>query len=83
MIGPGRDESIHPPEKRVEGRDVFVATKAGIQVFKSDGSKIGVIAVPEIPTAMAFAGKDLKTLYITTQGTKIWQVTVNVPGIVQ
>ena len=63
--------------------NLFVATKAGIAVFKSDATKIGVVAVPEQPTACAFGGADLKTLYITTQGTHIFQVTVNVPGIVQ
>jgi gluconolactonase len=63
--------------------NMFVATKTGIQVFKADASKIGVIAMPDVPTGMAFAGKDLKTLYITTQGTKIYSVKVNVPGIVQ
>ena len=34
-------------------------------------------------TATAFGGNDLKTLYITTQGTKSYEVTVNVPGVVQ
>ena len=66
-----------------QGGNLFVATKAGIMVFKSDASKIGVVAVPEQPTGSAFGGKDLKTLYITTQGTKIYEITVNVPGIVQ
>jgi gluconolactonase len=66
-----------------QGGNLFVATKAGITVFKSDGTKIGVVAVPELPTGMAFGGKDLKTLYVTTQGTKIFELTVNVPGIVQ
>lgn len=66
-----------------KGGNVYVATKAGIQVFKADGSKIGTIAVPEQPTGMAFGGADLKTLFITTQGTKLFTVTVNVPGIAQ
>ncbi len=66
-----------------QGGNVFVATKAGVVVFKSDATKIGVVAVPEQPTACAFGGADLKTLYITTQGTHIFQITVNVPGIVQ
>ncbi len=66
-----------------QGGNVFVATKAGVTVFKSDATKIGVVAVPEQPTAMAFGDKDLKTLYITTQGTKIFALHVNVPGIVQ
>lgn len=63
--------------------NVFIATKAGIAVFKSDASKIGVVAIPEQPTGMAFAGADLKTLYVTTGGSKIWELHVNVPGIVQ
>lgn len=63
--------------------NVFIATKAGVMVFKADATKIGVVTVPERPTACAFGGKDLKTLYITTQGTRIYKVTVNVPGIVQ
>lgn len=66
-----------------QGGNVFVATKAGVVVFKSDATKIGVVAVPEQPTACAFGGADLKTLYITTQGTHIYQITTNVPGIVQ
>ena len=63
--------------------NIYVATKTGIQVFKSDASKIGTINVPDVPTDMAFAGSDLKTMYITTQGTKIYSVKLNVPGIVQ
>lgn len=63
--------------------NVYVATKAGVQVFRPDGKSIGTIKLPEQPTGMAFAGEDLKTLYITTQGTKIFQVKLNVPGINQ
>jgi gluconolactonase len=63
--------------------NVYVANKAGITVFKADGKKIGNIAVPEQPTGMAFGGTDFKTLYITTQGTKIYSVKVNVTGINQ
>ena len=66
-----------------QGGNVYVAAKAGITVFKSDATKIGVVAVPEQPTAMGFGGKDLKTLYITTTGSKIFSITVHVPGIVQ
>ena len=56
----------------------------GIKITSlEDGTKIGIVAVPEQPTGMAFGGPDLKSLYITTQGTKIWQVDVKVPGIAQ
>lgn len=66
-----------------QGGNVYVATKSGIQVFKSDATKIGVVAIPEQPTGMAFAGADLKTMYVTSGGTKIWELHLNVPGIVQ
>lgn len=66
-----------------QGGNVYVATQAGIAVYKSDGTKIGVIAVPEWPTTMAFGGPDLKTMFITTQNSKIWKVTINIPGIAQ
>ncbi len=63
--------------------NVYVATKSGIAVYKSDATKIGVVSIPEQPTGMAFAGADLKTMYVTTGGTKIWELHLNVPGIVQ
>jgi gluconolactonase len=63
--------------------NVYVANKAGITVFKQDGKKIGNVAIPEQPTGMAFGGADFKTLYVTTQGTKIYQLKVNVTGINQ
>jgi gluconolactonase len=66
-----------------QGGNVLVATKSGIVVFKSDGTKLGVVPVPEQPTGMAYGGKDLKTLYVTTLGTKIFELALNVPGIVQ
>jgi gluconolactonase len=63
--------------------NVYVAVQGGIEVFKADGSKIGKVEVPEKPTGCAFGGKDLRTLYITTEGTKIYELRLNVPGIAQ
>lgn len=63
--------------------NVYVGTNAGIEVYKNDSSKIGVVPVPEKPTGMSFGGKDMKSLYITTEGVKIWELRVNVPGISQ
>lgn len=63
--------------------NIYVATKAGIAVYKNDGTKLGVVPVPEVPTGMAFGNKDMKSLYVTTQGTRIWELRVNVPGIAQ
>lgn len=66
-----------------QGGNVYVAVKTGVNVYKADGTKLGTIAIPEQPTAMAFGGEDLKTLYVTTQGVRIYQVKTNVPGIAQ
>jgi gluconolactonase len=65
-----------------QGGNLYVANKAGVTVFKSDGKKLGNVAVPE-PTGVAFGGDDLKTLYITTSKGKIYSLKVNVPGINQ
>jgi gluconolactonase len=63
--------------------NVYVATTAGVEVYKPSGEKWGVIGVPELPTGMTFGGDDLTTLYITTQGTHIFQITTKVKGLPQ
>lgn len=63
--------------------NVYVATKAGVEVYKPNGQPWGTLAVPEKPTGMTFGGEDLKTLYITTEGTKIYQAKLKRAGISQ
>lgn len=60
--------------------NVYVATTAGVEIYRSDGKAWGTIPVPEKPTGLAFGGEDLKTLYITTEGAKIWQLKAKVTG---
>jgi gluconolactonase len=61
--------------------NVYVATKAGIEVYKPDGKPWGTVPVPEKPTGLSFGGEDMKTLYITTEGMKIWQMKTKLAGI--
>ncbi|MBX3203888.1 MAG: SMP-30/gluconolactonase/LRE family protein [Labilithrix sp.] len=63
--------------------NVYVATKAGVEVYKPDGNPWGTVPIPEKPTGLAFGGEDLKTLYITTGGEKIWQLKTKLAGIAQ
>lgn len=63
--------------------NVYVATKAGIEVYRPNGQQWGTLAVPEQPTGMTFGGDDMKTLYITTQGTRIYQAHLKVAGLSQ
>lgn len=60
--------------------NVYVATKAGVEIYKSDGKGWGTIPIPEKPTGLAFGGTDLKTLYVTTEGAKIWQLKAKITG---
>jgi gluconolactonase len=63
--------------------NVYVATKAGVEVYKPDGKAWGTVPVPEKPTGLSFGGEDMKTLYVTTEGIKIWQLKLKLPGISQ
>ncbi|HEU0030633.1 MAG TPA: SMP-30/gluconolactonase/LRE family protein [Kofleriaceae bacterium] len=47
--------------------NVFVATSTGVEVFAPDGTRWGVIAVPEQPANCAFGDADHQTLYITAR----------------
>ena len=78
---------IAPAESEPDGLtvdkagNVYVATLAGIEVYKPDGKPWGTLQVPERPTGLAFGGEDMKTLYITTHGVKIWQVKPKLSGV--
>lgn len=62
-----------------EGR-VYCTGPGGTWVFAPDGSKIGVIATPEVPANLCFGGPDMKTLFLTAR-TSIYTMRVKVPGL--
>jgi sugar lactone lactonase YvrE/rhodanese-related sulfurtransferase len=47
---------------------VYVATNSGVEVFSAKGEKLGIIALPNKPQNLAFAGKDKKTLVVVGRG---------------
>ena len=47
---------------------VYVASNAGVEIYNSKGEKLGVIALPNKPQNLAFAGKEKKTLYVVGRG---------------
>ena len=61
-----------------EGR-LYVASTAGIQIFNSSGSALGVIPLPKPPQNLAFAGPDKKTLYVVGRGAA-YKIAVLTPG---
>jgi len=50
-----------------DGR-LYVASRAGIEIFNQNGNALGVIALPKAPQNLAFAGADKRTLYIVGRG---------------
>jgi gluconolactonase len=81
-IGPDADSKPDGIAVDLAG-NVYVATKVGVEVFKPDSTKIGEVPMEEKPTGLCFGGKDMKSLYVTTEGVKVWELRVNVPGISQ
>lgn len=81
--GPGTKliaTSMSPDGMTVDNEgNLYLSTQAGIDVYKSDGSKRGTLTVPEQPSNCAFGGADGKTLYITAR-TSVYQVKLNVAG---
>jgi len=70
-----------PDGMTVDGNgNVYVATGIGVEVFKPDGMKWGVINVPEQPSNCAFGTADKKTLFITAR-TGFYKVAMKVPGL--
>lgn len=60
--------------------NLYLATAAGIEVRRPDGSLRGTLAVPEQPANCTFGGADRRTLYITARH-GLYQVALAVPGL--
>lgn len=62
----------------VEGR-VYCTGPGGTWVFAPDGTRLGIIRIPEVPANLAFGGPDLRTLFFTAR-TSVYTLRVKVPG---
>jgi gluconolactonase len=62
------------------GGNLFVATSTGVEVFGGDGTRWGVIPVPQQPANCAFGDADHRTLYITAR-TAVYSVRLANPGL--
>ena len=87
-VGAGRVLAKMPPWKSgVQGvpdgltvnasGHVLVAGPGGVWVFADNGGRLGVIATPEPPSAVAFGGPDGRTLFITAR-TRLYRVKMTV-----
>jgi len=62
-----------------ERGNIYTTSRGGVHVFKGDGTKIGVIPVPEHPANACFGGDDFKTLFITARKS-LYAVPMKVAG---
>jgi gluconolactonase len=59
---------------------VFCTGTGGVWVFEPDGTRIGIIEMPEVCANIAFGGPDLRTLLLTAS-TSVYTLRVKVPGL--
>lgn len=59
---------------------VFCTGTGGVWVFEPDGTRIGIIEMPEVCANVAFGGPDLRTLLLTAS-TSVYTLRVKVPGL--
>jgi len=59
---------------------VFCTGTGGVWVFAPDGTKIGIIEMPEVCANVAFGGPDLRTLFLTAS-TSVYTLRVKTPGM--
>ena len=60
---------------------VYVAVKQGIWVFEPDGRLLGILAVEQRPSNLAWGGPDGRTLAITAVD-HVYKVRFRVPGLI-
>jgi len=74
--GPGIPDGMKVDQ---EGR-IYCTGPGGIWVFDPDGTRIGIIRLPEMSVNLAFGGDDLCTLLVTAV-TSVYTLRVKTPGM--
>lgn len=59
--------------------NLYCCGSGGIHVFDGDGTRIGVIALPEVPANFTWGGPTLTDLYVTAR-TSLYRLRMRVPG---
>ncbi len=60
--------------------NVFSTGPGGCWVFDSDGTRLGIIRLPEIPANCAWGGADNRTMFFTAR-TSVYTMRLRIPGI--
>ena len=60
--------------------NLYVAAGTEVRVYSPAGAELGVIAVAQTPSNVAFGGSDHQTLYVTAQS-GLYSIHLQVPGL--
>ena len=60
--------------------NVYTTGKGGVWVLNSEGRRLGIIPMPELPANLGWGDRDWKTLYVTAR-TSVYRVRLNIAGI--
>lgn len=64
-----------------QGGRVYVAVKQGVWVFEPSGQLLGILAIDQRPSNLAWGGPDGRTLAITAVD-HVYRVEMRVPGVI-
>ncbi|MCC5647680.1 SMP-30/gluconolactonase/LRE family protein [Nostoc sp. CHAB 5824] len=76
VIEPGQPDGLRVDEHG----NVFTSSQDSVQIYASDGTRLGKILVPEISTNLTFAGKKRDRLFITA-GHSLYVIDLNTRGV--
>jgi gluconolactonase len=73
--------SLAPDGIKVDrGGRILVTGAGGVWVFDPDGSRLGIIPVPELPANLAWGDADWSALYVTAR-TSVYRVRTKTAGV--
>lgn len=74
-------EALAPDGIKVDSEgNVYSTGKGGIWILSSEGKRLGIITVPELPANLAWGDDDWRTLYITAR-TSLYRIRLGIAGI--
>ena len=76
---PSKEGAADGMEVDMKG-NIYSTGPGGVWIFSPDGSLLGVIETPEVPTNLAWGDRDYKTLYITAN-TSVYRIRLKISGI--
>ncbi len=76
----GEADGVPDGLKVDEAGRIFSTGPGGVWVWEADGTRVGIIELPELPANLAWGDADRRTMYVTAR-TSVYRLRVKTPGI--